>query len=169
MRLPTQILFLSLISLISFPSAAGLSTPEEIMQQLQERGVNSVVAELGERRDWSRIIHNISTGDSQWLKVAFKLSPNLHPEFTKQTINALSLALVNNPTEVLALTSKHRTISFMDICHIPTTITGLAQKQTFAKNALRSLKTVEKSDLRKNWDNIENCLWELEKSSSTYF
>ncbi|MDC9615041.1 hypothetical protein PSI19_14455 [Xenorhabdus khoisanae] len=169
MRLFTQVLFFSFISLISLPSVARFATPEKIMQQVQERGVNAVVAELSEEREWSNITHNISTGDSQWVQIAFKLSQNIHPNASKQIIDALSLALVNNPVEVLELTNKHRAFSFADICNIPPTITGKSQKRAFFNSAMDSLKAADQSKQGKNRDDIETCRWEIEKAASVYF
>ncbi|PHM46990.1 hypothetical protein [Xenorhabdus miraniensis] len=169
MRLFTQVLFFSFMCLISLPSVARFATPEKIMQQVQERGVNAVVAELSEEREWSNITHNISTGDSQWVQLAFKLSQNIHPTVSKQITNAISLALVNNPAEVLELTNKHRVLSFADICNIPPTIIGTSKKRAFFKDVMDSLKEANKSNFGKNRDNIETCRWEIEKAASIYF
>ncbi|MBI6549219.1 hypothetical protein [Xenorhabdus lircayensis] len=170
MRLFTQILFFSFLSLISLPSVARLSTPDEIMQQVQERGVNAVVAELGEEHERNKIAHKISTGDSQWLQIAFKLSPNIHTKFSKKTVDALSLALINNPVEVLALAKTHRTLSSTDICNnMPSTIKGSAQQKSFIKKVVGSLNAAEKSNFGKNRDSIQMCLWEFEKVYSNYF
>ncbi|CAM3722631.1 hypothetical protein [Xenorhabdus thuongxuanensis] len=163
MRLFTQILCFSFISLASFPSLARFSTPAKIMQQVQERGVNSVVAEINAEHKQDKIIQNIATGDKQWLQVAFKLSPNIHPEFSQQITNALSVALTENPVEVLSLTKSHRTLSFTDICNIPPTIRGLSQQRAFAKKMIDSLRAAEKSNRGKNQYNIEACIWEFEK------
>ncbi|PHM39768.1 hypothetical protein Xmau_02366 [Xenorhabdus mauleonii] len=168
MRLLLQTLFFSLISLASVPSIAKLSTPDEIMQQVQERGVNSVVAELGEEYERNSIAHNISTGDNQWLQIAFKLYPNIHPKFSKQIRESLSIALINNPNYVLMLTTKHRNLSIMDICDIPSTINGSRQQKSFIRKVINSLKAAEKSSTRTNRDNIEMCLWEFEKMASSY-
>ncbi|WP_228005827.1 hypothetical protein [Xenorhabdus sp. BG5] len=133
------------------------------MQQVQERGVNSVVAEINAEYKKDKIIQNIATGDKQWLQVAFKLSPNIHPEFSRQIINALSVALIENPVEVLSLTKAHRTLSFTDICNMPPTIKGLSQQRSFAKKIINSLRAAEQSNRGKNQYNIEACIWEFER------
>ncbi|MBD2783913.1 hypothetical protein ID858_08420 [Xenorhabdus sp. DI] len=168
MRLPIQILFFSFISLISLPSLAKFSTPARIIQQVQERGVNSVVAEINAEYEQDKILHHISTGDKQWLQIAFKLSPNIHPAFSQKIINALSIALVENPVEVLALTKTHRSLSFSDICNMPPTITGLGQQRAFAKKMIDSLKLAEKTNKGEDRYNIESCIWAFERAHSTY-
>ncbi|WP_348986416.1 hypothetical protein [Xenorhabdus sp. SGI240] len=166
MRLLSQILFFSFISSASLPSVARFSTPAEIMQQVQERGVNSVVAEINAEYKQDKIIQNIATGDKQWLQVAFKLYPNIHPEFSQQIINALSVALIENPVEILSLTKVQSTPSFTDICNMPPTIRGLSQQKSFAKKMIDSLRATEKSNRGENQYNIEICLWQFEKSLS---
>ncbi|WP_338804378.1 hypothetical protein WDV76_02485 [Xenorhabdus griffiniae] len=166
MRLLSQILFFSFISLASLPSLAKFSTPAEIMQQVQERGINSVVAEINAEYKQDKIIQNIATGDKQWLQVAFKLYPNIHPEFSRQIINALSVALIENPAEVLSLTKTHRTLSFIDICNMPSTIKGLNQQKLFIKRIINSLKATEQSNKGKDQYNIEACIWEFERALS---
>ncbi|MDC9594528.1 hypothetical protein [Xenorhabdus sp. IM139775] len=168
MRLPIQILSFFFISLISLPSLARFSTPEKIFQQVQERGVNSVVAEINAEYEQDQIIHHISTGDKQWLQVAFKLAPNIHPAFSQKIINALSMALIENPVEVLALAKTHRSLSFTDICNMPPTITGLNQQRAFAKKMIGSLKAAEKANKGKDRNNIESCIWAFEQAHSTY-
>ncbi|MDC9589209.1 MULTISPECIES: hypothetical protein [Xenorhabdus] len=169
MRLLTQILFFSCMSLTSLPSIAKFSTPAKIMQQLQERGVNSVVAEINEKYEQDNMLHSISTGDTQWLQIAFKLNPNAHPKFPQKIINALSVALTENPVEVLALAKAHRTLSFTDICTIPNTLNKLDKKKEFAKKMMNSLNAAEKSNTGENRDNIEICMWEFEKARNAYF
>ncbi|MBD2810100.1 hypothetical protein ID853_04195 [Xenorhabdus sp. Vera] len=169
MRLFTQTLFLSCIFWISVPSIAGLSTSAEIMQQVQERGVNSVVAELGESYESEKIVDSIAAGDSEWLQVAFILFPNIHPKFSKQILESLSSALINNTVEVLSLTEKHRTLVFSDICNIPPSIVSPAQQKSFINNMVSSLNKVKNSGSGKNRDNIEMCLWELERIYGGYF
>ncbi|WP_338884249.1 hypothetical protein [Xenorhabdus sp. TH1] len=164
MRLLTQILCFSFISLASSPSLARFSAPAGIMQQVQERGINSVVAEINAENKQDKIIQNITTGDKQWLQVAFKLSPNIHPEFSRQIINALSVALIENPVEVLSLTNAHRTLSFTNICNMPPTIRGSSQQRSFVKKMIDSLRAAEKSSRGENQYNIENCIWQFEKS-----
>ncbi|MDX7988572.1 hypothetical protein FE392_14730 [Xenorhabdus sp. 12] len=168
MRLLLQILFFTLTGLASLPSIAKLSTPEEIMQQLQERGTNSVVAELGEEHERNVIAHNISTGDNQWLQIASKLYPNIHPKFSKQIRESLSIALINNPKDVLTLTAKNRALSIMDVCTIPSTINGATQQRSFIQKVINSLQTAEKSNTGTNKGNIEMCLWGFEKIASYY-
>ncbi|OKP03430.1 hypothetical protein [Xenorhabdus eapokensis] len=166
MRLLTQILCFSFISLASLPSLARFSTPAEIMQQVRERGVNSVVAEINAEHNGEKIIQNIATGDKQWLQVAFKLSPNIHPEFSRQITYALSVALTENPVEVLSLIKSHRTLSFTDICNIPPTIRGPSQQKAFAKKMIDRLRAAEKSNQGANQYNIEACIWQFEKTLS---
>ncbi|MDX7990583.1 hypothetical protein [Xenorhabdus littoralis] len=169
MRLLTQILFFSFMSLISLPSIAGLYTPDRIMRQVHERGINSVVAELSEEREMDKIIHHISTGDSQWLRVAFKLSPNIHPIFSEKTISALSFALINNPVEVLSLAENHRTLASANICTIPSTIHNLQQQKSFFGQVMNSLNAARKANTGKSKNGIDMCMWEFEKNHSVYF
>ncbi|MBD1226796.1 hypothetical protein [Xenorhabdus griffiniae] len=166
MRLLSQILFFSFISLASLPSLAKFSTPAEIMKQVQERGINSVVAEINAEYKQDKIIQNIATGDKQWLQVAFKLYPNIHPEFSRQIINALSVALIENPEEVLSLIKTHRTLSFIDICNMPSTIKGRSQQKLFIKRIINSLRAAEQSNKGKDQYNIEACIWEFERALS---
>ncbi|WP_244185994.1 hypothetical protein [Xenorhabdus ishibashii] len=145
---------------------ARFSTPAEIMQQVQERGVNSVVAEINAEHEQDKIIQNIATGDKQWLQVAFKLSPNIHQNFSRQITQALSVALTENPVEVLSLIQSHRSLSFTDICDTPPTIRGLSQQKAFTKKMIDSLRVVEKSNRGENQYSIEACIWEFEKALS---
>ncbi|PHM71364.1 hypothetical protein [Xenorhabdus kozodoii] len=196
MHLLTQVLCFSFISLASSPSLAKtsisdesmqqmrerkvnsvaadvppltkFSTPDKIMQQVRERGVNSVVAEINAEYGQEKIIQNIKTGDKQWLQIAFKLYPNTHPKFSQQIIDALSDVLIEHPVEILALTKAHRTLSFPDICNIPSTIKGLNQQRNFAKKMVTSLRAAEKYNRGENLDNIETCLWEFERMHSAY-
>ncbi|MCP9268098.1 hypothetical protein M5U04_08290 [Xenorhabdus sp. XENO-1] len=161
MRLLTQILLFSFISLMSSPSIAHLSTQAEILQQVRERGVNAVVAELGESRKRDEIAYNITTGESQWLRVAFTLSPNMHSEFSKQLLRSLSFALINNPVEVLSLSKKYNSFSSDQICDIPPTLKGLDERTSFIEKLSNSLNAARKSNSGKNKENIENCLWRL--------
>ncbi|WP_244175454.1 hypothetical protein [Xenorhabdus vietnamensis] len=147
---------------------AKFTTPAEIMLQLQERGVNSVVAEINEQYKQDNIIHSISTGDKQWLNIAFELIPSTHSRFSKEIINALSIALTKNPVEVLTLAETHSTLSLNDICSIPQSIKALRQKKEFAKKMMGSLSAAEKSNTGKNRDNIENCMWEFGKARNVY-
>ncbi|SFU39883.1 hypothetical protein SAMN05421784_10584 [Xenorhabdus koppenhoeferi] len=169
MSLFTQILFLSCIFSISVPSIAGLSTSAEIMQQVQKRGVNSVVAELGESYESEKIVDSIAAGDSEWLQVAFILFPNIHPKFSKQILESLSSALINNPDEVLSLIEKYRTPAFSDICNIPPSIVSSAQQKSFINKMVSSLNKIKNSNSGKNRDSIEMCLWELERNYGDYF
>ncbi|CDG22922.1 conserved exported protein of unknown function [Xenorhabdus poinarii G6] len=168
MRLLTRILFFFYLILISQPSIAKFSTPIEINQQLQERGVNSVVAEINEKYEQDDIIHHISTGDPQWLQIAFDLLPNIHTEFSKKIVEALSVALTENPVAVLALVKAHRILSITDICHLPPTLQGRSQKEALFRKMMNSLNAAEKSSSEKNRENIEICRWELEKVSDLY-
>ncbi|WP_245737294.1 hypothetical protein [Xenorhabdus japonica] len=138
------------------------------MQQLQERGVNSVVAEINEKYEQDNILHSISTGDTQWLQIAFKLIPNAHSKFPQQITNSLSVALTENPVEVLALAKAHHAFSLTDICTIPQTFNGLDKKKIFSKKMMNSLNAAKKSNTGKNRDNIEICMWEFEKARNTY-
>ncbi|AOM42168.1 hypothetical protein [Xenorhabdus hominickii] len=159
----------SFIFLVSSPSIAGLSTPAKIMQQLYERGVNSVVAQLGEEGKENEITHNITTGDSQWLKVAFALSSNMNPKFSQQVSSALSLALINNPVEVLALAKSNRTFSPSEICNIPATISSSDGHKKFIKKVSDSLNAARKSNIGSNKENVEVCLLQLDAADSLYF
>ncbi|WP_244208645.1 hypothetical protein [Xenorhabdus ehlersii] len=126
------------------------------------------MAEINAEHNQDKIIQNIATGDKQWLQVAFKLSPNIHPEFSRKITNALSIALIENPVEVLSLTKSHRTLSFTDVCNIPPTIRGLSQQRAFAKKIIDNLRAAEKSNRGENRYNIETCIWQFEKMHSTY-
>ncbi|CDM87942.1 hypothetical protein [Xenorhabdus bovienii] len=163
MHLLTQILLFSFISLMSSPSIAHLSTQAEILQQVRERGVNAVVAELGEIRKRDEVAHNITTGERQWLEVAFTLFPNIHSEFSKQILRSLSFALINNPVEVLSLSKEHNYFSSDQICNIPSTLKGLDARTQFIKKVSNRLNAARKANSGKNKENIENCLWELEQ------
>ncbi|WP_374052426.1 hypothetical protein [Xenorhabdus taiwanensis] len=126
------------------------------------------MAEINAENKQDKIIQNIATGDKQWLQVAFKLSPNIHPEFSRQITDALSVALTKNPVEVLSLAKSHRTLSFTDICNMPPTIRGLSQQRAFAKKMIESLRAAEKSSRGVNQYDIETCIWQFEKVHSTY-
>ncbi|PHM36102.1 hypothetical protein [Xenorhabdus innexi] len=168
MRLLTKISLLSFLFLISSPSVADLSTPKEIIQQVKERGVNSVVAEIGERKKREEIADFITTGDSEWLEVAFQLTPSIHHDFSSQILNSLSFALINNPVEVLAMANKYQLSSAHNICNIPSTLTGINNKEKFVRDVSTSLKTAKKVANRKDEENIEWCQLELNKSYTTY-
>ncbi|WP_047684205.1 MULTISPECIES: hypothetical protein [Xenorhabdus] len=168
MRLLTKIPLLSFILLISSPSVAGLSAPTEIRQQVKERGVNSIVAEIGEQGKRNEIAHYITTGNPEWVKIAFELTPNIHQDFSKQIFNSLSFALINNPVEVLTLANKRKPSLSSDICNIPPTLTGLENKEQFVRNVAKSLNAAKKSASRKDRENIEICQWELNQSYTEY-
>ncbi|MEQ1966900.1 hypothetical protein ABLA30_07675 [Xenorhabdus nematophila] len=169
MRLLTQILFFACIFSLSPPSIAGLSTATEIMQQVQERGVNSVVAELGADHEQKKVTDNIASGNSEWLQLAFKLLPNIHSKFSKQTLESLTLALLNNPVEVLSLTKKHHTLAFSDICNIPSTITAITQQKLFLNSVISRLDLEKELNFGNTRENIETCRWEFEKIQNHYF
>ncbi|WP_228858040.1 hypothetical protein ACP179_09080 [Xenorhabdus stockiae] len=168
MRLLTKISLLSFIFLISSPSFAGLSTPKEIIQQVKERGVNSVVAEIGERRKREEIADFITTGETEWLEVAFQLVPNIHHDFSNQIFNSLSFALINNPIEVLAMADKYQPSSTNNICNIPSTLIGTKSKEKFVRDVAVSLKKAKTSASRKDEENIELCQFALNKSYATF-
>ncbi|PHM36101.1 hypothetical protein [Xenorhabdus innexi] len=169
MRLLTKISLFSFILLMSFPSVAGLSTPKEIIQQIKERGASSVVAEIGEKNEANEIAKFITSGDPDWLKVAFQLTPNIHRDFSNQLLNSLSLALITNPVEVLAQAKKHRPDLTNNICHPSLTSIQERKKPKFIQEIVASLKAAEKSAKRKDKENIESCILKFNQTYPGYF
>ncbi|WP_426578023.1 hypothetical protein ACP179_09075 [Xenorhabdus stockiae] len=169
MRLLTKTSLFSFVLLISFPSIAGLSTPKEIIQQITERGVNSTVAEIGERNKRNEIAKLIATGDPEWLEVAFRLTPNTHREFSNQIFDSLALALLNNPVEVLAQANKYRPNLTNNICDLSLTVIAEKNKHKLIKGIVASLKSAEKSAKRKDKENIERCILKLNQVYPRYF
>ncbi|MBS9425899.1 hypothetical protein [Photorhabdus caribbeanensis] len=160
---------LTLLSPMLFTSQTALAlshplTPENITKEIINRGTNSVVAELGEMGARQEIIHNITTGDSQWIKLAFKLTQSMHLDFAKEMRYALSLALINNPVEVLANADKENNISLADICTIPPELGSKDNKIEFVDKVKKSLGAITN---RKAKDRAEDCFWELEKAYNT--
>ncbi|MDR0218387.1 MAG: hypothetical protein LBI71_05800 [Enterobacteriaceae bacterium] len=168
MRLLTKTSLLSFILLISSPTITAAPAPEkpllqakDIIQQVKERGVNPVVAELGEQGERDKIAYRITTGDPEWINVAFKLLPSMKNDFTQQILNSLSFALINNPVKVLELAKKHNLLSSNDICTIPSTLVNTKEKQQYIRKVAASLKAAEKSAGRQDKQNIEICQQEL--------
>ncbi|WP_118985571.1 hypothetical protein [Photorhabdus sp. CRCIA-P01] len=168
MRLIKTLILLSPMLFISH-TALALSrplTPENITKEIVNRGTNSVVAELGEMGAKQEITHKISTGDSNWIKLAFKLTQSMHLDFAKGMRYALSLALINNPVEVLANADKENNISLADICTIPPELGTRENKIEFVDKVKKSLGAITDYKVK---DRIEDCLWELEKAYNTEF
>ncbi|MCA6221364.1 hypothetical protein [Photorhabdus antumapuensis] len=168
MQLIKTLILLSPMLFISH-TALALSrplTPENITKEIVNRGTNSVVAELGEMGAKQEITHKITTGDSNWIKLAFKLMQSMHLDFAKEMRYALSLALINNPVEVLANADKENNISLADICTIPPELGTRENKIEFVDKVKKSLGAITDYKVK---DRIEDCLWELEKAYNTEF
>ncbi|WP_323840077.1 hypothetical protein [Photorhabdus africana] len=162
---------LTLLSPMLFISHTALAlsyplTSENINKEIMNRGTNSVVAELGEIGAKQKITHNISTGDSKWIKLAFKLTQSMHLDFAKEVRYALSLALINNPAEVLANVDKENNISLADICTIPPELATRENKIEFVDKVKKSLSAI--TDFKAK-NRAEDCFWELEKAYNTEF
>ncbi|MCK3668684.1 hypothetical protein [Photorhabdus noenieputensis] len=162
---------LTLLSPMLFISHTALAlsqplTPEDITKEIINRGTNSVVAELGEMGARQEIAHNITTGDSKWIKLAFKLTQSMHLDFAKEIRYALSLALINNPVEVLANADKAHNISLTDICTIPAELGTKKNKIEFVDKVKKSLGAITDNEAK---DRAEYCFWELEKAYNTEF
>ncbi|MBS9435120.1 hypothetical protein [Photorhabdus hainanensis] len=141
-------------------------TPEDITKEIINRGTNSVVAELGEMGARQEIVHEISTGDRNWIKLAFKLTQSMHQNFAKEIRYALSLALINNPVEVLTNADKENNLSLADICTIPQELGTKENKIAFVDKVKKSLGTITDREAK---DRSEDCFWELEKAYNTEF
>lgn len=162
---------LILLSSMLFISQAALAlsqplTPEDITKEIINRGTNSVVAELGEMGVRQEIVHKISTGDRNWIKLAFKLTQSMHQDFAKEMRYALSLALINNPVEVLANADKENNLSLADICAIPPELGTKENKIEFVDKVKKSLDAITDREVK---DRAKDCFWELEKAYNTEF
>ncbi|MCC8459014.1 hypothetical protein [Photorhabdus aegyptia] len=168
MKLIKTLILLSPMLFIS-QTALALSqplTPEDITKEIINRGTNSVVAELGEIGVRQEIVHKISTGDHNWIKLAFKLTQSMHLDFAKEIRYALSLALINNPVEVLANADKENNLSLTDICTIPPELGTRENKIEFVDKVKKSLGAITNREAK---DRAEDCFWELEKAYNTEF
>ncbi|OWO81269.1 hypothetical protein B5C26_13815 [Photorhabdus luminescens] len=168
MQLMKTLILLSPMLFISH-TALALSqplTPQNITKEIINRGTNSVAAELGEMGARQEITHNITTGDSNWIKLAFKLTQSTHLGFAKEIRYALSLALINNPVEVLANADKGNNISLADICTIPPELGTRENKIAFIDKVKKSLDAITDSEAKKR---VEDCFWALEKAYNTEF
>ncbi|CAQ85737.1 MULTISPECIES: hypothetical protein [Photorhabdus] len=163
MRLIKSLLLLS-PTLFTSPSTLALSstlTANDIAREITNRGVNSVVAELGETGARQEITHKITTGDSNWVKLAFKLTQSIHLDFSKEIRYALSIALINNPVDVLTAADKEKNISLTDICTIPPELETRENKIEFVDKVRKSLESITDYEVK---DRAEECFWELEKA-----
>ncbi|EYU14544.1 hypothetical protein CE143_20535 [Photorhabdus luminescens] len=164
-----KILILLSPTLFISQTALALShplTPENITKEIINRGTNSVVAELGEMGARQEITHKITTGDRKWIKLAFKLTQSMHQDFAKEIRYALSLALINNPVEVLANADKENNLSLADICTIPPELGTRENKIEFIDKVKKSLGAITDSKAK---DRANDCFWELEKAYNTEF
>ncbi|MBD2802879.1 hypothetical protein ID854_21125 [Xenorhabdus sp. M] len=169
MLLRTVVFTLSSMLFMSFPSLAKLATPDKIIHQVHERGANAIIIELSMERKFDGVIRHISSGDKQWLNVAFELFPNYYSKLSQQILNALSFALIENPIEVLALAKKHRTLSYSDICNIPPTMHTFKQQKSFFDKVMNKMNKIRKGQFEKSRTDIEMCLWEFERKYTVYF
>ncbi|OCA54597.1 hypothetical protein [Photorhabdus namnaonensis] len=168
MKLMKSLILFSSMLLIN-QTAFALSqplTPEDITKEIINRGTNSVAAELGEMGVRQEIVHKISTGDHNWIKLAFKLTQSTHQDFAKEIRYALSLALINNPVEVLANADKENNLSLADICTIPPELGTRENKIEFVDKVKKSLGAITDREAK---DKSEDCFWELEKAYNTEF
>ncbi|NHB92758.1 hypothetical protein [Photorhabdus cinerea] len=168
MRIIKSLILLSPILFTSLPTFA-LSRPftaNDIAREITNRGINSVVAELGEIGVRQEITHKITTGDSNWVKLAFKLTQSMHLDFSREIRYALSIALINNPVDVLAAADKEKNISLADICTIPPELETKENKIEFVDKVRKSLESAKESEAK---GRIEECYWELEKAYNVEF
>ncbi|KOY61063.1 hypothetical protein AM629_15945 [Photorhabdus heterorhabditis] len=155
-------LFTSLPTLALSPTF----TANDIAREITNRGVNSVVAELGETGVRQEITHKITTGDSNWVKLAFKLTQSMHLDFSKEILYALSIALINNPVDVLAAADKEKNISLADICTIPPELETRENKIKFVDKVRKSLESITDYEIK---GRVEECFWELNKAYNVEF
>uniref|UniRef100_UPI0036D84D24 hypothetical protein n=1 Tax=Photorhabdus sp. RM322S TaxID=3342825 RepID=UPI0036D84D24 len=141
-------------------------TPDNINKEIINRGINSVVAELGETGARQEITHKITTGDRDWIKLAFKLTQTIHLDFSKEMRYALSMALINNPVDVLATADKENNILLADICTIPPELETRENKIEFVNKVRKSLGSITDYEAK---DRVEECFWELEKAYNVEF
>ncbi|TDB51695.1 hypothetical protein [Photorhabdus khanii] len=170
MKLIKALIFLSLTLLTSttLPTLALSQnvTPDNINKEIINRGINSVVAELGETGARQEITHKITTGDRDWIKLAFKLTQTIHLDFSKEIRYALSMALINNPVDVLTAADKENNISLSDICTIPPELETRENKIEFINKVRKSLGAITDYKVK---DKVEECFWELEKAYDMEF
>lgn len=94
------------------------TNPEAIIQKVSEKGSSKIVSELlTSENKWNYVIDKISTGESNWLKVAVTLRPGTDAGATEMIFGALGNALKFNPKEVLNLVSEKFTLKH--ICSWP--------------------------------------------------
>ncbi|WP_445375633.1 hypothetical protein ACSLVK_09005 [Photorhabdus tasmaniensis] len=141
-------------------------TPDNINKEIINRGINSVVAELGETGARQEITHKITTGDRDWIKLAFKLTQSIHLDFSKEIRYALSMALINNPVDVLITADKENNISLDDICTIPPELETRENKIEFVNKVKKSLGSITNQEAK---NRAEECFWELEKAYNVEF
>ncbi|WP_387465500.1 hypothetical protein [Photorhabdus sp. RM323S] len=141
-------------------------TPDNINKEIINRGINSVVAELGETGARQEITHKITTGDRDWIKLAFKLTQSIHLDFSKEIRYALSMALINNPVDVLTTADKENNISLADICTIPPELETRENKIKFVNKVRKSLGSITDYEAK---NRAEECFWELEKAYNVEF
>ncbi|ETS32925.1 hypothetical protein BB987_06855 [Photorhabdus temperata] len=170
MKIIKALIFLSLTLLTgtTLPTLALSQnvTPDNINKEIINRGINSVVAELGETGARQEITHKITTGDRDWIKLAFKLTQTIHLDFSKEMQYALSMALINNPVDVLATADKENNISLSDICTIPPELETRENKIEFVNKVRKSLGSITDYEVK---NRVEECFWELEKAYNVEF
>ncbi|KAA1186058.1 hypothetical protein [Photorhabdus heterorhabditis] len=168
MRLIKALILLSPTLFTSLPTLAlsPTFTANDIAREITNRGINSVVAELGEMGVRQEITHKITTGDSNWVKLAFKLTQSMHLDFSREIRYALSIALINNPVDVLAAADKEKNISLADICTIPPELETKEHKIEFVDKVSKSLKSVTEYEAK---NRAKECFWELEKAYNVEF
>ncbi|OCQ52374.1 hypothetical protein Ppb6_02448 [Photorhabdus australis subsp. thailandensis] len=168
MRILEALLLLSSTLFTSLPALAlsPTITANDIAREIRNRGVNSVVAELGETGARQEIIHKITTGDSNWVKLAFKLTQSMHIDFSKEIHYSLSIALINNPVDVLTTADKEKNISLADLCTIPPELETRENKIEFVDKVRKSLKSITDYEIK---GRAEECFWELDKAYNLEF
>lgn len=82
-------------------------SPKEIIAAVKSKGANQVMVQLFKTHAWEKQVYpGISSGDKQWLEVAEKLKPGADGEGGESLSDALSLALLKQPSTTLVVLKK---------------------------------------------------------------
>ena len=145
--------------------AADLSapkTPTEIISATKTYGAHYVVAQLFDSDAWVRVVYpGISSGDSEWLKVAKELYPATDAGASEEMDDALSLALLKRPYAALPIL-KELWWHGSDTCYFEWD--SEFPNMTVREYATRLEKALEKSPNKEIVELRKSCLEGLEKT-----
>lgn len=136
-----------LISACAWSALAASPTASALLNDIHQQGARVVVAHLsaGNGDQWTELLKQISTGQSEWLKVASMLRSGTDAATGEDLTDALAHALRTNPEGVLSLTGNN--VPLFSVCNVPLIEPTDAQVAQWKAEALKALSRVTDAGL----------------------